>query len=126
MCSRRILVAPSAGSFTDSHLQVGSFDKHLLRHQNYSGMDYPPYPPFLDLLPRYALPINIGIFSTPPPPHFQYFEDGGVQTMDQIINATILFNNSNVNITVEGQRHLDAVVGSENSKPEYVNELVRD
>ena len=32
----------------------------------------------------------------------------------------------NVNITVEGQRHLDAVVGSENSKPEYVNELVRD
>ena len=46
--------------------------------------------------------------------------------MDQIINATILFNNSNVNITVEGQRHLDAVVGSENSKPEYVNELVRD
>ena len=92
----------------------------------------PPYPPFLDLLPRYALPINIGIFSTPP--HFQYFEDyippvfvnGGVQTMDQLINATILFNNSNVNITVEGQRHLDAVVGSENSKREYVNELVRD
>ena len=67
-CSSRILVAPSAGCFTDSHFQVGSFAKHLLWHQNYFGMDYPS---FLDLPLHFALPpINTEIFSTPFPPLF--------------------------------------------------------
>ena len=38
---------------------------------------------------------------------------------DQLRNAT--FNNSNVNITVEGKRYLGAVVGSEIFKFENVN-----
>ena len=38
----RSLVALSAGSFAKSHFQVWSFVKHLLWHQNYFGMDYPP------------------------------------------------------------------------------------
>ena len=31
---------------------------------------------------------------------------------DQLPNATTLFDNSNVNITVKGKRHLGAIVGS--------------
>ena len=40
-CFSRNLIAPSAGSFTDSHFHVVSFAKHLLLYQNYFGMDYP-------------------------------------------------------------------------------------
>ena len=43
--SSRILVALSAGSFTDSHFQVGSFVKHLLQHQHYSGMEWRLFSP---------------------------------------------------------------------------------
>ena len=32
---------------------------------------------------------------------------------DQLPNAATLFDNSNVNITVAGKRHLGALVGSE-------------
>ena len=48
-CSSSILIAPSAGRFTDSHFQFGSFVKYLLRHQSYSGMDYSSH---------YALPTH--------------------------------------------------------------------
>ena len=81
MCSSRILVALSAGSFKDSHFQVPSFVKHLLLHQNCFGVDYPP---FLDLPPPPPHPImpyppiNIEIFSAPP-----LFR--GVQTMITIL-----------------------------------------
>ena len=52
-----ILVAPSAGNFPECNFQVGSFDKHLLCHQHYFGMSYPP-PIFKSTLPHYALPIH--------------------------------------------------------------------
>ena len=45
---------------------------------------------------------------------------------DQLPNATRLFDNSNVNITVKGKRHLGAIVGSEIYKCEYINDLVKD
>ena len=39
----------------------------------------------------------------------------------------MLFDNSNVNITVEGKRHFGAIiVGSEIYKREYVDDLVKD
>ena len=47
-CPSRILVAYSAGSFTDSHFQVWSFVKHLLWHQNKITLEW-TIPPFLDL-----------------------------------------------------------------------------
>ena len=74
-CSSRILVAPSAGSFTDSHFQVRRFVKHLSRHQNYFDMDYPLSPSFLELpsIMPYR-PTTIEIFSTLPlrPHYFNY------------------------------------------------------
>ena len=45
---------------------------------------------------------------------------------DQLPNATAFFDNSNVNITVEGSRHLGAIVESNSYKREYVDELVKD
>ena len=39
---------------------------------------------------------------------------------DQLPNATTLFDNSNVNITVEGKRHLRAIVGSEIYSKEFI------
>ena len=54
--SLRILVAPSAGSFTDSHFKDPSFVKHLLWHQNYFGVDYPP--PIFRSTPRPNLPYH--------------------------------------------------------------------
>ena len=45
---------------------------------------------------------------------------------DQLPNATVLFHNSNVNITVKGKRHLGAITGSGGYKCEYVDELVKD
>ena len=56
-CSLWILVAPSAGNFPECNFQVGSFDKHLLCHQHYFGMNYPP-PIFKSTFPHYALPIH--------------------------------------------------------------------
>ena len=44
----------------------------------------------------------------------------------QLPNATTLLDNANVNITVEGKRHLGAIVGSEIYKREYVEVLVND
>ena len=41
-------------------------------------------------------------------------------------SATTLFDNSNVNITVEGKRRLGAIVGSDSYKREYVDDLVKD
>ena len=61
--SSRILVAPSSDSFTDSHFQVGSFVKHLFCGTKIT-LIWATLPP-----PPYAYPpINIEIFSTPPPP----------------------------------------------------------
>ena len=45
---------------------------------------------------------------------------------DQLPNATTLFDNSNIYITVEGKRHLGAIVGSDSYKHEYVDDLVKD
>ena len=45
---------------------------------------------------------------------------------DQSPNAATLLGNSNINITVEGNRHLGAIVGSESYKREYVDYLVKD
>ena len=45
---------------------------------------------------------------------------------DQLPNATALFDNSNVNITVKRKRHLGAIVASDGYKREYVDELVKD
>ena len=45
---------------------------------------------------------------------------------DQLTNATVLFDNSNLNITVDGKRHFGAIVGSDGYKREYVNELVKN
>ena len=64
-CSSRFSIAPSAGSFTDSHFQIRCFFKHLLWHQNYFGMDYTPPPPFLDLSPH--SPPLFNILKTPYP-----------------------------------------------------------
>ena len=45
---------------------------------------------------------------------------------DQLPSAITLFDNSNVNITVEGKRLLGAIVGSDSYKREYVDNLVKD
>ena len=45
---------------------------------------------------------------------------------DQLPSAITLFDNSNVNITVEGKRLLGAIVGSDSYKCEYVDSLVKD
>ena len=45
---------------------------------------------------------------------------------DQLLNAAALFVNSNVNITAEEKKHLGAIVGRDNYKREYVDELVKD
>ena len=45
---------------------------------------------------------------------------------DQLLNANALFVNSNVNTAVEGKRHLGAIVGNDNYKHGYVDELVKD
>ena len=44
---------------------------------------------------------------------------------DQFPNATTLFDNSNVNFTVEGKKHLRVFVGSKIYKCEYVDDLVK-
>ena len=41
-------------------------------------------------------------------------------------DATMLFGNSNVNITVEGKRHLGAIAGSDSYKREYDDDLAKD
>ena len=45
---------------------------------------------------------------------------------DQLPNATMLFDNSNVNFKVEVKRLLGAIVGSEIYKRKYVDNLVKD
>ena len=45
---------------------------------------------------------------------------------DQLPSAVTLFDTLNVNITVEGKKLLGAVVGSDNYKREYVDNLVKD
>ena len=45
---------------------------------------------------------------------------------DQLPNATMLFDNSNVNFKVEVKRLLGAIVGSEIYKSKYVDNLVKD
>ena len=42
------------------------------------------------------------------------------------MEAEKLFTNSRVNITAEGKRHLDAVIGSTQYRDEYVKDLVKD
>ena len=45
---------------------------------------------------------------------------------DQLPSAITLFNNSNVNINVEGKRLLGAIVGNDSYKREYDNDSVKD
>ena len=45
---------------------------------------------------------------------------------DQLPSAIMLFDNSNVNITVEGKKLLEVIVGSDSYKREYVDNLVKD
>lgn len=45
---------------------------------------------------------------------------------DQLPNAATLFDNSDVNITIEGKMHLEAIVGSDSYKREYANDLAKD
>ena len=45
---------------------------------------------------------------------------------DQFPNATTLLDKSNVNITVEGKKHLGAIIGSEIYKRKYFDDLVKD
>ena len=79
-CSSWILVAPSAGSFTDSNFQVGSFVKHLLWHQKYlewttSSMFRSASPHYYAL--RLTHPLILRFFQPPPPlppvPHYSVF-----------------------------------------------------
>ena len=46
---------------------------------------------------------------------------------DKLGEARNVFNDSNVNITIEGKRHHGAVIGSSTEyRKEYVNDLVND
>ena len=45
---------------------------------------------------------------------------------DKLGEARNVFNNSNVSITIEGKRHLGAVIGSNEYREEYVKDLVND
>ena len=45
---------------------------------------------------------------------------------DKLGEATNTFNDSNVNITIEGKRHLAAVIGSNEYRKEYLKDLVND
>ena len=62
------MVALSTGNFTESHFQVPGFVKHLLCHQNYFGVDYPPIFRFTPLAPLLCLthPLILKFFSTLP------------------------------------------------------------
>ena len=59
-------------------------------------------------------------------PKYGYFPKASksylVVKEDQLLNATALFGNSNVNITVKRKRHLRAIVASDGYKREYVDE----
>ena len=66
-CSSRILIAPSAGSFTDSHFQVGSFLTIFCGTKTTLEWTTSPIMP----CPH---PLFIEIFSRPPS-IIQYFED---------------------------------------------------
>ena len=73
-CSSKILVPPSAGSFTVSHIQIGKLVKHLSWHQNYR-LDFPVIFRSTLLPPIMPYPlIYIKIFSVLPP-IIQYFDD---------------------------------------------------
>ena len=45
---------------------------------------------------------------------------------DKLGKARNVFNNSNVYITIEGKRHLDAVIGNNEYREEYLKDLVND
>ena len=45
---------------------------------------------------------------------------------DKLGEARNVFNDSNVNITIEGKRHLGAVIGSNEYREEYAEDLVHD
>ena len=45
---------------------------------------------------------------------------------DKLGEARNTFNDSNVNITIEGKRHLGAVIGSNEYREEYLKDLVND
>ena len=63
-------------------------------------------------------------------PKFGYFPKASKSHLlvkeDQLPHATTLFDNSNVNITVEGKKDFKAIVGSEIYKRKYVDDLVKD
>lgn len=44
---------------------------------------------------------------------------------EKLKEAERIFSNTNINITIDGKRHLGAVIGSDIYKEEYVNDLVR-
>ena len=78
-CSLWVLVAPSAGCFTDSNFQVGSFVKHLLWHQKYLEWTTSPMlrsasPPPHYYAIRLTYPLILKFFQPPPPPlHYSVF-----------------------------------------------------
>ena len=45
---------------------------------------------------------------------------------DQLPSAITLFDNSNINITVEGKRLFGAIVGSDSYKRKFVDNFVKD
>ena len=45
---------------------------------------------------------------------------------DKLGEARNVFNDSNVNITIKGKRHLGAVIGSNEYREEYAEDLVND
>ena len=59
-------------------------------------------------------------------PKYGYFPKASKSYLIVKEDATALFDNSNVNITVEEKRHLGAIFGSDGYKREYVDELVKD
>ena len=44
----------------------------------------------------------------------------------QFSYVTALFDNPNINVTVEGKKHVGAIVGSKGYKREFADELVKD
>ena len=63
-------------------------------------------------------------------PKYDYFPKASkfylIVKEDQLPNATTLFGNSDVNITIEGKMHLEAIVGSDSYKREFLDDIVKD
>ena len=67
---------------------------------------------------------------TVPGPRYGYFPKASksylIVKQEKLCEARNVFNNSNVNITIEGKRHYGAVIGSNESQEKYVKDIVND